>query len=169
MLQYGDMPPLAPTLLLVGYSLCWGSTLDSSAWPSRWCRRPAATTRLALAAAPIFWAGLELAAARITSVPGISFGYSQVDNGLVNQLAPWTGVYGISFVLAAVNALIAGGILLDRRAHKRIWGGSRRAWLALAGTASIFLKPPGAPTATAVLTSAPIVSTSPLWLMDGPR
>jgi len=52
-----------------------------------------------------------------------------------------TGVYGISFVLAAVNALIAGGILLDRRAHKRIWGVAG-VLLALAGTAGIFLKPP---------------------------
>ena len=44
---------------------------------------------------------LELAAARITSVPWDQLGYSQVDNALVNQLAPWTGVYGISFVLVA--------------------------------------------------------------------
>jgi len=51
-------------------------------------RRASGNTRLALAAAPIFWAGLELAAARITSVPWDQLGYSQVDNGLVNQLAP---------------------------------------------------------------------------------
>ena len=73
--------------------------------------RATGSTRLALAAAPFFWAALELAAARITSVPWDQLGYSQVDNALVNQLAPWTGVYGISFVLVAVNALIAGGLL----------------------------------------------------------
>jgi hypothetical protein len=67
-------------------------------------RRATGSTRLALAAAPILWTGLELAAARITSVPWDQLGYSQVDNALVNQLAPWTGVYGISFVLVAVNA-----------------------------------------------------------------
>ena len=71
-------------------------------------RRATGNTRLALAAAPFLWVALELAAARITSVPWDQLGYSQVDNGIVNQLAPWTGVYGISFVLVAVNALIAG-------------------------------------------------------------
>ncbi len=126
MIQYGDMPPLAPTLLLVG--------LQSGAGPLLWTLRPGlalvrratGSTRLALAAAPIFWAGLELAAARITSVPWDQLGYSQVDNALVNQLAPWTGVYGISFVLVAVNALIAGGFLLIAPRTKRLWGAGRR-------------------------------------------
>ena len=68
-------------------------------------RRATGSTRWALAFAPVLWAALELAAARITSVPWDQLGYSQVDNGLVNQLAPWTGVYGISFVLVVVNAL----------------------------------------------------------------
>ena len=43
-------------------------------------RRATGSTRLALAAAPFLWAALELAAARITSVPWDQLGYSQVDN-----------------------------------------------------------------------------------------
>ena len=70
---------------------------------------------------------LELAAARITSVPWDQLGYSQVDNALVNQLAPWTGVYGISFLLVAVNALLAGGILLGRALRSRL-GRGWQAW-----------------------------------------
>ncbi len=50
-------------------------------------------------------------------VPWDQLGYSQVDNALVNQLAPWTGVYGISFVLVAVNALLAGGLVLESPAY----------------------------------------------------
>jgi len=37
MSRYGDMPPMAPTLLLIGYSLVLGFTSDSSAWAWRWC------------------------------------------------------------------------------------------------------------------------------------
>ncbi len=114
MCQYGDMPPSCPTLLLVGYSLVLGLYFGLFGLGVALVRRATGSTRLALAAAPILWAALELAAARITSVPWDQLGYSQVDNALVNQLAPWTGVYGISFVLVAVNALIAGGLLLDR-------------------------------------------------------
>ncbi len=109
MMQYGDMPPLAPTLLLVGFSLVLGLYFGLFGLAVALVQKATGSTRLALAAAPVFWAALELAAARITSVPWDQLGYSQVDNALVNQLAPWTGVYGISFVLVAVNALIAGG------------------------------------------------------------
>jgi apolipoprotein N-acyltransferase len=112
MSRYGDMPPLAPTLLLIGYSLVLGLYFGFFGLGVALVRRATGSTRLALASAPILWAGLELAASRITSVPWDQLGYSQVDNGLVNQLAPWTGVYGISFVLVAANALIAGGWLI---------------------------------------------------------
>jgi apolipoprotein N-acyltransferase len=111
MLQYGDMPALAPTLLLIGYSLVLGLYFGFFVLAVTLVRKATGSTRLALAAAPILWAGLELAASRITSVPWDQLGYSQVDNGLVNQLAPWTGVYGISFVLVAANALLVGCLL----------------------------------------------------------
>ena len=151
MLRYGDMPPLAPTLLLVGYSLVLGLYFGLFGLGVALVRRATGSTRLALAAAPILWAGLELAAARITSVPWDQLGYSQVDNALVNQLAPWTGVYGISFVLVAVNALIAGGLVLGRSSGRRLWGIAGLVLL-VGGTAGIFVAPPRpAATATAVL------------------
>ena len=140
------MPPLAPTLLLVVTAWCWGSTSGSSGWRVALVRRATGSTRLALAAAPVFWAALELAAARITSVPWDQLGYSQVDNALVNQLAPWTGVYGISFLLVAVNALIAGGLLLDSAAaHQRDTAASaRRRSGSRRHRPACFLKPPSA-------------------------
>jgi apolipoprotein N-acyltransferase len=119
MARYGDMPPMAPTLLLIGYSAVLGLYWGVFGWAVVLIRRASGSTRIALAAAPVLWAALELVGARFTSVPWDQLGYSQVDNGLVNRLAPWTGVYGISLLLVAVNALIAGGMLLDCRRIRR--------------------------------------------------
>src|SRR5271166_2102754 len=116
MLLYGDLPPMAPTLLLLGFCLVLGFYAGLFGLGVVLVRRATGSTRLALAFAPILWAALELAA-RITGVPWDQLGYSQVENGLVNQLAPWTGVCGISFVLVGVNALLAGGLVLESRPH----------------------------------------------------
>jgi apolipoprotein N-acyltransferase len=157
MSKYGDLPAIVPVLLLIGYSLVLGLYFGFSTLCVALVRQASGSTKLALAAAPIFWAGIELAAARITSVPWDQLGYSQVDNALVNQLAPWTGVYGISFVLVAVNALITGGLVVDRCPPKPFWQ-SPRPWgiagvlLMTAGTLGVFLSPPRpVGTATAVL------------------
>jgi apolipoprotein N-acyltransferase len=156
MSHYGGMPPFAPTLLLIGYSLVLGLYFGLFGLGLVLVRRATGSTRIALAFAPFLWTALELAAARITSVPWDQLGYSQVDNALVNQLAPWTGVYGISFVLIAVNALLAGGLLLGREIKNPLSG--RWAWagcgvlLLISGFAGVFIAPPRpAPTATAVL------------------
>jgi len=151
MLIHGELPPVVSALLLVGFSLVLGLYFGLFGLGVMLVRKTTGSVRLALAAAPILWAGLELAASRITSVPWDQLGYSQVDNALVNQLAPWTGVYGISFVLVGVNALIAGGLVLDRCSGRRLWGIGGTVLL-LGGTAGMFLSlPRPAPTATAVL------------------
>jgi apolipoprotein N-acyltransferase len=155
MSRYGDMPPLAPTLLLMGYSLVLGLYFGFFGLTVALVRRASGSTRMALAAAPILWAALELAASRITSVPWDQLGYSQVDNGIVNQLAPWTGVYGISFLLVAANALIAGWLLYRCPG----WLGATIGILLGACPIAVTLMEPGrplappvpAPTATAVL------------------
>jgi apolipoprotein N-acyltransferase len=151
MMRYGDMPTAAPTLLLMGFSLVLGLYFGLFGLAVALVRRAWGSTRLALIAAPILWAALELAASRFTSVPWDQLGYSQVDNSLMNQLAPWTGVYGISFLLVAVSALIAGAIVLDG-GRERLISGGLGATLLIAGFAGVFLPPP-APngTATAVL------------------
>jgi len=168
MLQYGDMPPMAPTLLLLGYSLVLGLYFGLFGLSLALVHKATGSTRIALAAAPVFWVALELAAARVTSVPWDQLGYSQVDNALVNQLAPWTGVYGISFVIVVVNALIAAGIVLERFENRRLFG-IVGITLALAGTAGIFLEPTRpAPTATAVLIQPNLdVAGSGLWMGPG--
>ena len=151
MRQYGDMPPLAPELLLIGFSLVLGAYWGLFGLGVALLRKATNSNGLALAAAPIFWAGLELAASRITSVPWDQLGYSQVDNALVNRLAPWTGVYGITFLLVAVNALIAAGLVL-RLNSKRYLFGAAGVIAAAAGVAGLLDQPPRPSTqATAVL------------------
>jgi apolipoprotein N-acyltransferase len=173
MLHYGDMPPFAPSLLLVGYSLVLGAYFGLFGWGVVLVRRATGSTRLALAFAAFLWAALELTAARITSVPWDQLGYSQVDNALVNQLAPWTGVYGISFVLVGVNALLTGGLMLESRPH--IGRRDRRilraigVLLMMAGVVGVSIPPPQpAPTATAVLIQPNLdVAADNLWSGPG--
>jgi len=156
MLIHGGLPPLVSVLLLIGYSLVQGLYFGLFGLAVMLIRRSTGSLRLSLAAAPVLWAALELAGSRITSVPWDQLGYSQVDNTLVNQLAPWTGVYGISFLLVAANALIAGGFLLPccsgkRMAERHIWGGCGVLLLAI-GSLGLSIAPPQPPaTATAML------------------
>ncbi len=169
MLRYGDMPPFAPTLLLVGFSLVLGLYFGVFGFGVFLVRRATGSTRLALAFAPILWTGLELAGARITSVPWDQLGYSQVDNALVNQLAPWTGVYGISFILVAANALLAGVFLIRRKSGS--WVSGRWGWalcgavLVIPGFCGVFFAPSKPdPTATAVLVQLDLdVGAGNIW------
>jgi apolipoprotein N-acyltransferase len=150
MSRYGDMPPLAPTLLLIAFSLVLGLYCGLFGLALSFLRRATGNPRWALAAAPFLWTALDLLAARFTSVPWDQLGYSQVDNGLVNQLAPWTGVYGITFLLVAGNALLAAALLDSRRARPFAAAGGLA--LLLAGSAGNTLHPaPPSASATAVL------------------
>ena len=151
MMRYGDMPPFAPTLLLMGFSAVLGLYIGLFGLALMLLRRATGKAVWPLAAAPVLWAALELAAARITSVPWDQLGYSQIDNQLINRLAPWTGVYGISFLLVAVNALMAGGVVLESR-KSRLRSSVAGILVLAAALAGLAVHPAAAPTsATAVL------------------
>ena len=148
---YGGLPAWASAIMLAGFSLVLGLYFGLFTLAVALVRRATGDLRWALAAAPFLWVALDLAAARITSVPWDQLGYSQIDNTILTHLAPWTGVYGISFVLIAGNALIAAGLLIERCRVRRITGvcGIILAW---GLTAGILIQPPQpATTATAVL------------------
>jgi apolipoprotein N-acyltransferase len=68
----------------------------------------------ALMLAPILWVAVELARAHITSFPWDLLGYAQVNNLPLTRIATVTGVYGLSFVIALVNSILALGFLLPR-------------------------------------------------------
>jgi apolipoprotein N-acyltransferase len=151
MLIHGGLQPVVSALLLAGFSLVLGLYFGFFGLGVALLRKATGSTRIALAAAPFLWTALELAGARITCVPWDQLGYSQVDNGLVNQLAPWTGVYGISFVLVVINAMVAGGFLLERKTGRRLIGLVGIIFLLCRVVDSFFASPKPAPTATAVL------------------
>jgi len=73
----------------------------------------------ALFLVPFAWVAVELARARITSLPWDLLGIAQVDNPLLTRLAPITGAYGISFIIAAVNALFLSRIRIRERRFTR--------------------------------------------------
>ena len=151
MLHYGEMPTGAPVLLLIGFSLVLGLYFGLFGLGVMLVRRATRQTRLALAAAPFLWVALDLAAARITSVPWDQLGYSQVDNSFVNHLAPWTGVYGITFILVAVNALIVHGSIAE--SSNRTWTWSAAGAILLIAVSIGLIVQPAKPStsATAVL------------------
>jgi apolipoprotein N-acyltransferase len=151
MLYYGGLPPLISAGILIAYSLVLGLYFAALGLLVTATARAFRSPYYALLAAPFIWVALELLSARFTKVPWDLLGYSQVGNFLLTSLAPWTGVYGITFVRVAGNALIAWGILAST-------GKRRLVLLTIAFLVVLVLQngdhfaPPSAPSpATAVL------------------
>lgn len=82
-------------------------------------RRGKSGVQGALVLSPFVWVAVELGRARITGFPWDLLGIAQIDNPLLTRLAPWTGAYGLSFVIAAVNALWLTRISVKERRHTR--------------------------------------------------
>jgi apolipoprotein N-acyltransferase len=123
---------------------------------------------LPLAAIPFLWVAMEFALARIPNFPWDQLGDSQVDNPLLTQIAPWAGVYGISFVLAGVNALLAAAAVLSQNRKQfsaSMYCGTLGVLLAVVGMAGFLVKAPRpAVQATAVLIQPNLnVSTDDVW------
>ncbi len=147
---HGDLPPAVSALLLLGFSLVLGGYFGVFGLGVASLRKRLGVAP-ALIAAPFLWVALDLAGARITSVPWDQLGYSQVDNAVVTALAPWTGVYGITFLLVSANALLAGGFVLPSLRQRVISGAV--GFVVLAGGSAGLLDhaPRPSTTATAVL------------------
>jgi apolipoprotein N-acyltransferase len=98
-----------PTALLAGYCALWvGFVAAAVAFVAR-RRGPA----LALVAAPFFWVGAEwVRGVLFSGFPWGLLGYSQYLKLPVIQIAEVSGVWGVSFVILAVNAALAGVIAL---------------------------------------------------------
>jgi apolipoprotein N-acyltransferase len=164
MFLYGGLPAPVSAGILLLFSLIMGLYFGLFGWLLGFVRR-AAGVNLALLLAPFLWVAIELLGAYLIKVPWDQLGYSQVGNFLLTRLAPYTGVYGISFVLVAVNVMLAAGLLA--RTRRTRWGllagGVIAAVVMQAGT---LLRPPPAPTeATAVLLQENLsVQESNLWM-----
>jgi apolipoprotein N-acyltransferase len=141
---YGGVPSAGAAGIVVLYSMVLGLYFGLFGLVIAFLRRASGGIALPLVLAPFLWAAIELAASRITSVPWDQLGYSQVDNFLLARLAPWTGVYGISFVLVAVNALFTAA-LLSQSIHLRLRLGVGAALVAILMQLGSWIQPNPAP------------------------
>lgn len=101
---YGNIPAVASFGILILFSLYLGLYLALFGVLLAALRKYFSRTTVLLCA-PFLWVAVELARARITGFPWDLLGYTQVDNLTLTRLAPWTGVMGLSFVIAAINSL----------------------------------------------------------------
>jgi apolipoprotein N-acyltransferase len=146
---HGGVSPAGSVGILLLFSLVLGLYFGIFALAVRFVaeRRGVSAAQFA---APFVWTALDLVAARLTSVPWDQLGYSQVDSVLLTPLAPYTGVYGITFVLVLANALLADTVLRPKgRTFRYSWGVLLIGFGYLGLTAMRFAEP--LPTATAVL------------------
>jgi len=101
------MSRLAGWSVLLLIAMAWGVLTGGFTWSVNRIART--NVVLACAAAPFLWVTFEFARAHL---PEISFpwnllGYSAAQNLALAQLTTVTGIYGLSFVMAAFNALLA--------------------------------------------------------------
>ncbi len=114
--HYGKLTVLESTGVLLamvaGLALYWG--LFAVAFPlslgNPW---------MTLAGTGVFWTACEFARGHVfIAFPWLFVGYAATDHLLLAKLASVTGVYGLSFLVAAFNA----GIFLVIRHQRRDWG-----------------------------------------------
>lgn len=117
---YGGLSPFVASLILVLFCLFLGLYFALFGFLVTLTQRATGNTALTLVLTPFVWVATELACARITSFPWNQLGYSQIDNLVLTRLAPWTGNYGISFVIVAVNCAVVG-LFLFRGWRARIF------------------------------------------------
>jgi apolipoprotein N-acyltransferase len=114
MRQYGGLS--APMAVLVLFLFCcylglyhgfFGLLFSLLTGPGR-------DYRIALVGTPFLWVAVELARTRITGFPWNLLGIAQVDNAALCRITGWTGVYGVSFEIAAVNIAMAAVFLVPK-------------------------------------------------------
>lgn len=116
--QYGGLP--LPVGVLVMTALCLAFSLFHALFGWGAARLVSAFGPVGLFGAPVLWVGLEYARAHtFFSFPWTLLGYSQ--HGLLPfvQVAAFTAVYGVSFLVCAASALLAFLALEPRVARRR--------------------------------------------------
>jgi len=131
MINYGAVPPVVAYIILAIPALIMGFfTALFAGVTAKIVKRFGAR---GLLAAPAIWVASEFARLQITGIGWNSFGYSQAFHTEVIQIAQYTGVYGISFLLVSVSATLTFLSIAEYSRRKA----RRRTALALA----IFLLP----------------------------
>ncbi len=105
MYLYGGLPKPVATGILLLFCLYLGLYHALFALLFTVVRRSGLGRQGALTLSPFLWVSVELARSRVTGFPWDLLGSTLVDHSLLTRLAPLTGVYGLSFLVVAVNAL----------------------------------------------------------------
>ncbi|MBF0559919.1 MAG: apolipoprotein N-acyltransferase, partial [Nitrospirae bacterium] len=115
---YGGVP-LVPSLLLV-FVLCMYLSLYPALFAVLYASNIKRTDMPALFIAPLIWTTLEfLRSYMLSGFPWSSLGYSQYEFLAIIQIADITGVYGVSFLIVAVNGAVVDMLFLKRRYKER--------------------------------------------------
>src|SRR5512139_801907 len=118
----------------------------------RWCLPPA---RRLLLLAPLAWGVTEWVRGwLLTGFPWLALGYSQVPASPLAGYAPLVGVYGVSFLLALIAALLARSVTTRGLRVQRAWAAAAIVALGVGGQALRgidWTTPDGAPTSVALL------------------
>ncbi len=124
-------------------------------------RRPPTGNIRTVALVPFLWVAVELARTRIAGIPWDLLGTAQVDNIPLARIAAVTGVYGVSFGIALVNAAFAAAFLLPRHRRQVMLAAATAAALALqAGVLAQPAPEPATHRARLVQTNVPILGGS---------
>ena len=105
MIHYGGLPTVVAYLLLVPAAIVVGIFHGIFALLVALAIRQ--WGHLAMMLAPVFWTALEWIRLGITGQLWNALGYSQAYHPYLIQPATWGGVYAVSFLIAATNAIVA--------------------------------------------------------------
>jgi apolipoprotein N-acyltransferase len=112
--HYGNIP-FVPSLLIV-FLLCMYLSLYAGVFAALFSWKISTTRLPALFIAPVLWVTLEfLRSYALTGFPWSSIGYSQYRFLPVIQFADITGIYGVSFLVIAVNGALADFFIIKNR------------------------------------------------------
>jgi apolipoprotein N-acyltransferase len=111
MIHYGGVPAVLAYLLLIPGAVVIGI------FPGIFASLMALAIRqwghMALLLAPVFWPALEWTRLGVTGQLWNAIGYSQAYQWMLITPANWGGVYAVSFIILAINAVVA--LLIMRR------------------------------------------------------
>ena len=105
MIHYGGLPTVVAYLLLVPAAIVGGIFHGIFALLVALAIRQ--WGHLAMLLAPVFWTALEWIRLGVTGQLWNALGYSQAYHPYLIQPATWGGVYAVSFLIAATNAIVA--------------------------------------------------------------
>lgn len=112
--HYGNIP-FVPSLAIV-FLLCMYLSLYTGIFAVFFSLKIASTRLPAMFIAPVLWVTLEfLRSYALTGFPWSSIGYSQYKFLHAIQFADITGIYGVSFLVVAVNGAAADFFIIKKR------------------------------------------------------